>query len=42
MSLLHGDHAATLISEGRVVAAVSASHDTGPPETTLVKGRACD
>ena len=42
MKLLHGDHAAELIPEERVVAAVFASHDIGSPRTTLVKGWACD
>ena len=42
MNLLHGDHTARLISEGRVVDAVFLSHDIGSPWTTLVKGLACD
>ena len=42
MNLLHGDHTARLISEGRVVAAVVLSHAVGSPRTTLVKGWVCD
>jgi len=42
MNLLHGDHTASSIAEGRVVAAIFVSHDVGSPCTTLVKGWACD
>jgi len=38
MNLLHGDHTASSIAEGRVVAAVFVSHDIGSPWTTLVEG----
>ena len=42
MNLLHGDHAAKLIREECVVAAVCVSHDIGIPCTTLMKGQTCD
>ena len=42
MNLLHGDHTASLILDGRDAAALFGSHDVGAPRTILAKGRACD
>ena len=39
--LLHGDHMASLIVKGHLMAEIAGSHDAGTPHTTLVKGRAC-
>ena len=38
MYLLHGDHAASLILKGHLVAETAESHDAGTPHTTLMKG----
>jgi len=42
MNLLHGDHTATSIAEGRVATAVFLSHEIGSPCTAFVKGWMCD
>ena len=42
MSLLHGDHTASSIAEGRVATAAFLFHDVGSPWTILVKGWVCD
>ena len=42
MNRLHGDHTASSILSGCVIAVVLVSHDTNSPCTILVKGWACD